>query len=112
MAAEMERPKACSRSARAMSDLGNWSLQRRRIGHRVLLLKQTDSTNNRAAELAADHCNDGAVILAREQTSGRGQHGRTWTAPAGSSVLLSVLLFPPPELRRPALLTGWAAVSV
>src|SRR5262249_2322992 len=33
-------------------------------------------------------------------------------APAGSSVLLSVLLFPPPALRRPALLTAWAAVSV
>jgi BirA family biotin operon repressor/biotin-[acetyl-CoA-carboxylase] ligase len=35
-----------------------------------------------------------------------------WQAPAGTSVLLSVLLFPPPPLRRPALLTAWAAVSV
>ena len=47
-----------------------------------------------------------------EQTAGRGQYGRVWTAPAGSSVLLSVLLFPPPALRRPTLLTAWAAVSV
>src|SRR5206468_7692987 len=52
------------------------------------------------------------VVLAREQTAGRGQHGRAWQAPAGSSVLLSVLLCPPPALRRPALLTAWAAVSV
>lgn len=52
------------------------------------------------------------MLLAQEQTSGRGQYGRTWTAPAGSSVLLSVLLFPPASLRQPALLTAWAAVSV
>lgn len=83
-----------------------------RLGRRMLVYAQTDSTNDRAAELAADSANDGVVILAREQISGRGQHGRTWTAPAGSSVLLSILLFPPPALRRPALLTAWAAVSV
>jgi BirA family biotin operon repressor/biotin-[acetyl-CoA-carboxylase] ligase len=78
----------------------------------MFVYDQTDSTNDRAADLAADPANDGVVVLAREQSSGRGQHGRTWTAPAGSSVLLSVLLFPLPPLRRPALLTAWAAVSV
>src|SRR5262249_49879421 len=45
-------------------------------------------------------------------TAGRGQHGRTWQCPAGSGVLMSVLLFPPLSLRRPVLLTAWAAVSV
>jgi BirA family biotin operon repressor/biotin-[acetyl-CoA-carboxylase] ligase len=52
------------------------------------------------------------VILADEQTAGRGQYGRSWQAPPGSSVLMSVLIFPPPHLRRPALLTAWAAVAV
>jgi BirA family biotin operon repressor/biotin-[acetyl-CoA-carboxylase] ligase len=89
-----------------------WTLDTRYIGRRVLVYEQTDSTNNRAAELAHDPGNDGVVVLAREQTVGRGQYGRTWQAPPGSSVLLSVLLFPPPPLRRPALLTAWAAVSV
>jgi BirA family transcriptional regulator, biotin operon repressor / biotin---[acetyl-CoA-carboxylase] ligase len=89
-----------------------WTLDTCHIGRRVLVYEQTDSTNNRAAELAGDAGNDGLVVLAREQTVGRGQYGRTWQAPAGSSVLLSVLLFPPPPLRRPALLTAWAAVSV
>jgi BirA family biotin operon repressor/biotin-[acetyl-CoA-carboxylase] ligase len=83
-----------------------------RLGRRLLIYDQIDSTNDRAAELAADPSNDGVVILARAQAAGRGQHGHTWTAPAGTSVLLSVLLFPPPALRRPALLTAWAAVSV
>src|SRR5205085_1659985 len=52
------------------------------------------------------------VLLADEQRAGRGQYGRTWTATPGSSVLLTALLFPPAHLRRPALLTALAAVSV
>mgnify|MGYP000952892673 CR=1 FL=1 len=62
--------------------------------------------------LAHDPAADGLVILARHQTAGRGQHGRIWLAPPDSSVLLSVLLFPPPDLQRPAVLTAWAAVAV
>src|SRR5439155_7970824 len=65
-----------------------------------------------ALALADDVSNDGLILLAQEQKSGRGQQGRTWIAPPGSSVLLSVLVFPPAWLRRPAMLTAWAAVSV
>jgi BirA family biotin operon repressor/biotin-[acetyl-CoA-carboxylase] ligase len=89
-----------------------WHLDTRHIGRQVLVFDRLDSTNTFAASLANDPANNGVVVLASEQTAGRGQHGRSWQAPAGSSVLLSVLLSPPPELRRPALLTAWAAVSV
>jgi BirA family transcriptional regulator, biotin operon repressor / biotin---[acetyl-CoA-carboxylase] ligase len=89
-----------------------WHLPTRRLGRRVLVFDRLDSTNTYAASLAADPANNGLVVLTREQTAGRGQHGRTWTSPTGAGVLLSVLLFPPPALRRPALLTAWAAVSV
>ncbi len=82
------------------------------LGRRVLFFPTLESTNTHALFLANDPGNDGLVVLAGEQTAGRGQQGRTWSAPAGSSVLLSVLLFPPPALRQPALLTAWAAVSV
>jgi BirA family transcriptional regulator, biotin operon repressor / biotin---[acetyl-CoA-carboxylase] ligase len=71
-----------------------------------------ESTNTLAAELANDPRCEPLAILTREQTAGRGQHGRTWTAQPGSSVLLSVLLFPPEFLRGPPVLTAWAAVSV
>jgi BirA family biotin operon repressor/biotin-[acetyl-CoA-carboxylase] ligase len=71
-----------------------------------------DSTSTRAEALAADPANDGVVVLAGEQTAGRGQYGRTWQCPGGAGVLLSVLLFPPPPLRRAPVLTAWAAVSV
>jgi BirA family biotin operon repressor/biotin-[acetyl-CoA-carboxylase] ligase len=79
---------------------------------RILEFDSVTSTNSLALELANDPANHGVVMLAREQTAGRGQYGRSWLAPRGSSVLLSILLFPPPALRRPPLLTAWAAVSV
>jgi BirA family biotin operon repressor/biotin-[acetyl-CoA-carboxylase] ligase len=95
-----------------MTPISRWHVDTRHIGRQVLVFERTDSTNDLAAALANDPANAGVVVLASEQTAGRGQHGRSWQAPPGSSVLLSVLLFPPPELRRPAMLTAWAAVSV
>jgi len=95
-----------------MAPREEWKLPTRHIGPRVYVFDRLDSTSTCAAELADRPSNHGTVILAGEQTAGRGQHGRTWQAPPGRAVLMSVLLFPPPALRRPALLTAWAAVSV
>jgi len=53
---------------------------------------------------------EGAVAVCEEQTHGRGRMGRLWEAPAGSSILMSVLLRPPGE-RRPAELTLVAGVA-
>lgn len=89
-----------------------WHLNTRRLGRRVLLFDCVDSTNTQAAARADDPANDGLVILADEQRLGRGQQGRTWLCSPGAGVLLSVLLFPPAALRRPAILTAWAVVAV
>lgn len=89
-----------------------WQLPLRRVGRRVLVFERLDSTNNAAAELADDPANEGVGVLAQEQTAGRGQHGRSWMAAPSSSVLLSLLLFPPRHLLQPAILTAWAAVAV
>jgi len=43
---------------------------------------------------------EGAVAVAEEQSEGRGRLGRSWHAPAGTSVLVSVLLRPPIEAAR------------
>ncbi len=95
-----------------MNPREEWQLATKRLGRRVLVYESVGSTNTLAAAMAQDSSADGLVILADEQTAGRGQHGRRWESPPGVGVLLSVLLFPPPALRRPALLTAWAAVSV
>src|ERR1043165_5562107 len=51
-----------------------------------------------------DGAPDGAVVAADEQTEGRGRLGRTWEAPAGTSLLFSIALAPPvPAARLPEL---------
>jgi BirA family biotin operon repressor/biotin-[acetyl-CoA-carboxylase] ligase len=62
------------------------------IGRPRLHLRTTTSTNDRARELASGGAPHGALVTAEEQTAGRGRQGRTWVAPAGSSLLLSLVL--------------------
>ena len=52
----------------------------------------TDSTNERAKELAAAGAAHGLLVTAGEQTGGRGRQGREWLAPPDSSVLMSLVL--------------------
>lgn len=83
------------------------------VGRDVLHFDQLDSTNTYAAELArADPDLDGIVLIADQQTAGRGQYGRVWQSRPGSSLLMSAVVQPPPELRRPVILTAWIAVAV
>ncbi len=90
-----------------------WHFDTERIGRRVLVFDHVDSTNTRAAALAeTDPDADGLVLIADQQTAGRGQYGRVWQSRPGSSLLMSVVLKTPAELRRPVVLTAWAAVSV
>jgi BirA family biotin operon repressor/biotin-[acetyl-CoA-carboxylase] ligase len=46
---------------------------------------------------------EGALVVADHQTAGRGRLGRTWEAPAGTALLFSLLLRPPPERNAPEL---------
>jgi BirA family biotin operon repressor/biotin-[acetyl-CoA-carboxylase] ligase len=78
----------------------------------VLVFDSLPSTNDAAARLAAEPDNAGTVIVAEHQTAGRGQYGRVWQSRPGTALLMSVLLAPPIELRRPVVLTAWAAVGV
>ncbi|HEV3225706.1 MAG TPA: biotin--[acetyl-CoA-carboxylase] ligase [Acidimicrobiales bacterium] len=57
---------------------------------------ETGSTNADLLTLAGDGAPEGIVLGADHQTAGRGRAGRTWVAPAGASLLVSMLLRPPP----------------
>jgi BirA family biotin operon repressor/biotin-[acetyl-CoA-carboxylase] ligase len=57
-------------------------------------LRATESTNDRARELAEDGAPSGTVVTADEQSAGRGRHGRAWSAPAGKALLYSAVLRP------------------
>ena len=62
------------------------------LGRPRLHLRATTSTNDRARDLAAHGAPHGTIVTAGVQTAGRGRQGRVWTAPPGSSLLLSVVL--------------------
>jgi BirA family biotin operon repressor/biotin-[acetyl-CoA-carboxylase] ligase len=63
-----------------------------RLGRPRLHLRATTSTNDRARELAVAGAPHGALVTAGAQSAGRGRQGRTWAAPPGRALLLSLLL--------------------
>lgn len=54
----------------------------------------TDSTNERARELAVAGAPAGTIVTAAEQTAGRGRRGRSWAAPPDKALLYSAILAP------------------
>lgn len=60
------------------------------------------STNTELLERARRGTPEGVVLIADLQTAGRGRRGRRWTAPPGTSLMMSVLLRPPPDRLPPA----------
>jgi BirA family biotin operon repressor/biotin-[acetyl-CoA-carboxylase] ligase len=68
------------------------------LGRPRLHLRVTPSTNDRARELATAGAPHGTLVTAAEQTAGRGRQGRSWTAPRGRALLMSLVLREPPPL--------------
>ncbi|MBM3296451.1 MAG: biotin--[acetyl-CoA-carboxylase] ligase [Candidatus Aminicenantes bacterium] len=68
-----------------------------KIGAKVLNFEMCPSTNDLARSLAANGEPEGLVVIAQEQTAGRGTRGRTWHSPRGKGLYLSVVFRPPAE---------------
>lgn len=82
------------------------------FSEKIELLDTVPSTNTRLKELAQSGAPEGTVLLAEEQTAGRGTSSRSFFSPRGEGLYLSVLLRP---VRTPAellTLTGRTAVAV
>jgi len=90
-------------------------LHTRRVGRRIIVLDEIDSTNAYALNtLAAEGREqaDGAAVFAERQTAGRGRLGRSWESPRGASLLFSVLVWDNTKQMRPAGLVLAAGVAV
>lgn len=75
------------------------------IGHSLHYHPTVPSTMPIASALAKDaHTPSGVIVVAEEQTSGRGRRGRTWQAPYAGALLVSIIL-KPPHCHSPAALT-------
>ena len=75
----------------------------------IIYLKETDSTNTRAKELAAQGAPEGTMVIAEKQTKGRGRRGRNWFSPPGGGIYFSLILRPaisPGETPRITLMTA------
>ena len=64
------------------------------LGHRVLFFNTTASTNDVALMLVAVADAEGTVVIADEQTAGRGRLGRVWHSPPASGLYASIVLSP------------------
>jgi BirA family biotin operon repressor/biotin-[acetyl-CoA-carboxylase] ligase len=69
------------------------------------------STQNEALTWLKNGALQGAVVIADEQTAGRGRMGRTWHTPAGVALALSVILRPTPEGSKHVFMAGAVAVA-
>lgn len=87
-------------------------LQTDLIGRKLFVFESIDSTNACAKTLAEAGSEEGTVVAADFQTSGRGRLGRAWLAEPNTNLLFSVLLRPPSQKHAAGLLTFYAAVSV
>jgi len=82
------------------------------LGREILSYKKVDSTNTVAYSLAEKGMKEGAVVLADEQTGGKGRHGRKWASPPKSGIYLSCILRPDIAPNEIAGITLLAAVAV
>jgi BirA family biotin operon repressor/biotin-[acetyl-CoA-carboxylase] ligase len=69
------------------------NLETRLIGRRVIYHPSVTSTNELAKEEARRGAEEGTVVVAGEQTGGRGRLQRSWLSPQGS-IALSLVLYP------------------
>lgn len=76
-----------------------------RWGRSLTVQESTTSTMDDASSAAAQGAVDGHVVLADQQTRGRGAHGREWVSPPGSDLYFSVVARPQVETASTALVT-------
>ena len=81
-------------------------------GLSVIVLDSVDSTNNEAKRMTANGCNKDTLIVANEQTGGRGRLGRSFYSPKNTGIYMSFLLHTQLELSDAVAVTTAAAVAV
>lgn len=81
------------------------------LGRTIFAYPSIGSTNDEAKRLAAEGAPEGTLVIAEEQTAGRGRLGRRWLAPAGTALLFSLVLRSPLPLDRAAQLSMAVALG-
>ncbi len=77
----------------------------------IVFKEKTDSTNQDAKEIG-ERCNSNTLVLALEQTNGKGRLNRKFFSPKGTGLYMSLLLHPEIKAENVTFLTTLAAVAV
>lgn len=86
-------------------------LETRIIGKNIYYYDSIESTNKLAKEIAMSE-EEGTIIIAEEQTSGRGRLGREWTSPRGRGIWMSIIIKPKIDPMDASKITQITAASV
>lgn len=89
-------------------------LKTKTVGQSIYFYEETDTTNNRARELALEGAPEGTLVVAEKQTAGRGRRGKVWESPLGTGIWMSLVLRPqiaPAEASVLTLLCGLATAE-
>lgn len=81
-------------------------------GSNVVYYDEIDSTNNRAKEAGDNKAPHGTLFVADMQVAGKGRRGRVWQSPAGSSIYMTILLYPEISPLKAPQLTLVMAIAV
>ncbi|QXM07256.1 biotin--[acetyl-CoA-carboxylase] ligase [Crassaminicella indica] len=96
------------------ADVLEIELASKNIGSKIYHFESIDSTNNMAKKMASEGAAEGTIIIAEEQTGGRGRLGRTWVSPKGTGIWMSIILRPniaPTEAAKITQITAAAVAS-
>jgi len=104
-------PMAFSVTRNMRLDVLQERLQTQRFGRRILFRRVVDSTNEWAKELAEFGVEEGTVIIAEQQTAGKGRLGREWISPKGG-LWFSIVLRPCKSVGETTKLVFMASLAV
>jgi BirA family biotin operon repressor/biotin-[acetyl-CoA-carboxylase] ligase len=86
-------------------------LRTKQFGKRIIFLREANSTNDYAKELASYGAEGGAIVIAESQIAGRGRLGREWISPKGG-LYLSIILRPKISVNEAVKLVFVASLAV
>lgn len=87
-------------------------LNTKRFGHTIHYFEEVDSTQSIAQQLARDGAKDGTIVIAEEQTGGKGRMQRPWYSAKGKGIWMTVIIRPNILPHQAPQLTLVAAVSL
>lgn len=83
------------------------------VGQHIIELSSIDSTNNYLIDLSQNiSLDEGTVVVAKEQTAGKGQRNNRWSSEVGKSLCISILLKPKLDISQQYLFNKFIALSL